>query len=185
MTLASAPLKAPVRIAAFAAVVAALGILPPLPVPIIPVPITAQTLGVMLAGLLLGPRGGAAALALFLALIALGFPLLAGGRGGLGVFAGPGAGFVLAWPFAAAATGWASRRIWARYTLWRGIACAVLGGILVTYAVGIPWLAAVAGLTLTQAAIGSAAFLPGDLIKAVLAAMIARLVRRGYPALQP
>mgnify|MGYP006291199303 CR=1 FL=1 len=167
------------------ALVAALGVLPPIPIPVLPVPITAQTLGMMLAGLLLGPRRGAAALAVFLALVALGFPLLAGGRGGLSVFAGPSAGFLVAYPFAASATGWAARRIWDGYTFARGFACALLGGIGVVYAVGIPGMALIGGLSLSQAALGSAVFLPGDIVKAVLAALIAGVVRRGYPALRP
>ncbi len=185
MKAASEHLRGPVRVAVFAAIVAALGVLPPIPIPVLPVPVTAQTLGVMLAGLLLGPRRGAEALGLFLVLVALGFPLLAGGRGGLSVFAGPSAGFLLAYPFAAAVTGWASRRIWEKYTFVRGLACALLGGVVVIYAFGIPWMAIVGGLTLTQAAIGSAVFLPGDIAKAVLAALIAGVVRRGYPALRP
>ena len=185
MRVASDSLRGPVRVSVFAAIVAALGALPPIPVPVIPVPVTAQTLGVMLAGLLLGPRRGAEALGLFLLLVAIGFPLLSGGRGGLSVFAGPSAGFLVAYPLAAAVTGWSSRAIWARYTVVRGFACAAIGGIGVVYAVGIPWMAVVGGLTLGQAAIGSAAFLPGDLVKAILAAIIAGMVRRGYPALQP
>ena len=185
MRAASENLRGPVRVAVFAAIVAALGVLPPIPIPVIPVPVTAQTLGVMLAGLLLGPRRGAEALALFLVLVALGFPLLAGGRGGLGVFASPSAGFLVSYPFAAAATGWASRRIWEKYTFFHGLACAFLGGIGVVYVIGIPWMAAVGGLTLMQAALGSAVFLPGDIVKVVLAAVIAGIVRRGYPALRP
>ena len=81
----------------FAALIAALGLLPPIPVPIIPVPITAQSLGVMLAGALLGPKRGPLAVIIFLGVVLLGFPLLSGGRGGLGVFFGPSAGFLLGW----------------------------------------------------------------------------------------
>ena len=178
-------IKRMVRVPAFAAVVAALGLLPPIPVPVIPVPITAQTLGVMLAGLLLGARGGAMALLVFLAMVALGLPLLAGGRGGLGVFAGPSAGFLLAWPLAAALTGFLAARIWARYAAWRGAVCAMIGGIGAMYAIGIPWMAAAVDLSLMQAALASAVFLPGDIAKAILAGIVAGLVRRGYPALQP
>jgi biotin transport system substrate-specific component len=185
MKAAADAVRGPVRAAAFAAVVAALGLLPPIPVPVIPVPITAQTLGVMLAGLVLGPRGGAQAMLLFLALVALGFPLLAGGRGGLGVFAGPSAGFLIAFPLAAAATGFAARRFASPYAVWRGALCALGGGVIALYALGVPWMAAVAKLSLPQAALASAAFLPGDVLKAVLAAMVAGPVRRGYPALAP
>ena len=67
-------------IALFAAITAVLGLLPAVPVPAVPVPITAQTLGVMLAGAVLGARRGFLALLLFLALVAIGLPLLAGGR---------------------------------------------------------------------------------------------------------
>ena len=61
------------------------------------VPITAQTLGVMLAGSILGPWRGLLAVAAFQALVLAGLPLLAGGRGGLGVFTGPTAGFLIGW----------------------------------------------------------------------------------------
>ena len=73
-----------VRIALFAAVIGALGLLPKFDLPLAGgVPITAQSLGVMLAGIFLGPRNGALAVLLFLFVVALGVPLLAGGRGGL------------------------------------------------------------------------------------------------------
>src|SRR3954463_8239774 len=96
-----------VHIALFAAIMAALGLLPPIPVGFIPVPITAQSMGVMLAGSILGAQRGALAILLFLALVAVGLPLLSGGRGGLGVFFGPTAGFLLSWPGGAFGTGWA------------------------------------------------------------------------------
>lgn len=67
--------------AIMAAVIAVLGLLPPIPLPFIPVPITVQTLGVMLAGSILGARLGGVSLLLFVVLIGLGAPLLSGGRG--------------------------------------------------------------------------------------------------------
>ena len=76
-------------IATFTGVVAALGLVPLFTPPGFPVPITAQSLGVMLAGAILGARRGFCSLLLFLVLVAVGLPLLAGRRGGLGVFAGP------------------------------------------------------------------------------------------------
>ena len=71
------------QIAIFAALIAALGL--PGPLNIGPVPITMQTLGVMFAGAILGPRKGTLAVLLFLVLTAVGLPLLAGARGGIGV----------------------------------------------------------------------------------------------------
>ena len=91
-------------VALFAALIAALGLIPQLTLAF-GVPITAQSLGVMLCGTVLGARRGALAVLLFVLLVALGLPLLAGGRGGLGVFASPTAGFVVGFPFAAFITG--------------------------------------------------------------------------------
>ncbi|WP_230048946.1 biotin transporter BioY, partial [Erwinia aphidicola] len=73
-----------VYIALFAAITAALGLFPAFSLPVIAVPITAQTLGPMLAGAIAGAKRGALALVLFVLLMAIGLPLLAGGRGGLG-----------------------------------------------------------------------------------------------------
>ena len=75
-------------IALFAAIIAVLGTLPAINIG--PVPITAQTLGVMLAGSVLGARRGFLAVLLFLVLVAIGLPLLSSGAGGLSVFAGVG-----------------------------------------------------------------------------------------------
>ena len=83
-------------IALFAALIAVLGLVPKLTL-MSGIPITAQSLGVMLCGTVLGARRGMLAVLLFLLLVALGLPLLAGGRGGLGVFAGPTVGFLIGW----------------------------------------------------------------------------------------
>lgn len=147
------------------------------------VPITLQTLGVMLAGSLLGARKGAAALLLFLALVAVGLPLLAGGRGGLGVFAGPSAGYLLAWPLAAWLIGWMVEAGRPGYRWPRGLAANVLGGVVVVYALGIPVQAWRTGVPLPETAVLAAAFLPGDLIKAVLATGVASGVHRALPDL--
>ncbi len=71
-----------VYVALFAALTAALGVIPRIDLGVVPVPITAQTLGPMLAGSILGARRGATSQILFLLLLAAGLPLLAGGRGG-------------------------------------------------------------------------------------------------------
>ena len=171
------------RIAVFAALIAALG----LPGTLTPfgnaVPITAQTLGVMLAGALLGATRGAAACLVFLALVAAGLPLLAGGRGGLGVFTGPSAGFLIGFPLGAFAIGLLTQRILPNYRLWLGIVINIVGGILVVYAIGIPVQAARVGSGLLAVVQTSLQFLPGDLIKAVVAAIVARQVHRAYPGL--
>ncbi|MEM7207517.1 MAG: biotin transporter BioY [Pseudomonadota bacterium] len=169
-------------IALFAALTAALALFPKITVPIAAgVPITAQTLGVMLAGGVLGARRGALSMALFLILVAVGLPLLAGGRGGLGVFAGPSAGFLVGWIIGAFIVGWLVERFWDRLNFLFAMFACVVGGIIGVYLPGIPWLSYATDLSLIQAAIGSSAFIPGDLIKAALAAAIIVTVKRSYP----
>ena len=165
-----------VRICLFAALIAALGLLPRVDIPIAAgVPVTAQTLGVMLAGLLLGARAGVLSVLLFIGVVALGLPFLAGGRGGLGVFAGPTTGFLLGWIPGAFITGlFAVDR--AKGHSWRGFLAAFVGalagGILVVYACGIGWLI-LYGMSLKAATFATLIFLPGDLLKVMAAAWIA------------
>lgn len=168
-----------VLIAMFAALTAALGLLPPIPVPVVPVPVTAQTLGVMLAGCVIGARRAAFAMLLLLALLALGLPLLSGGRGGLGVFVGPSAGYLIGWPLAAYCIGALVSRFGTSVGVLFLANC--LGGIGLMYAFGIPVMALVLDLPLGSAALAGFAFLPGDLIKAGVAAAVAAAVLRAYP----
>lgn len=173
-------------VATFAGLMAALGLVPALAPFGGVVPITAQSMGVMLAGAVLGPRLGAASIALFLGLVALGLPLLAGGRGGLGVFAGPSVGYLVGWIVGAFVVGlltWATCR--GRYRLVPGILANLVGGIAVLYLLGIPGVAWRAELSLSAAATGALVFIPGDVVKAVLAALIARGVHSAYPGLLP
>ena len=162
-----------VRICLFAAIVAALGLLPKFDIPFAAgVPITAQTLGVMLAGVILGPRNGALAVALFVFVVLLGMPLLAGGRGGLGILAGPTGGFLLGWIFGAMVSGLAMANLCLANRFLRALAAALLGGVVVVYGFGIPWLAMVTGLQLKQAALATIVFVPGDVVKAIVAAAV-------------
>ncbi|MEF2074499.1 biotin transporter BioY [Consotaella aegiceratis] len=170
-----------VYIALFAALMAALAIFPPLHIPLLGVPITAQSLGPMLAGAILGAKRGALSMLLFVALVAVGLPLLPGGRGGLGIFAGPTAGFILGWIVAAGVTGALHEWGWRQLSVVSSFAYSVIGGILVLYAIGIPWVAVNAHLSLWQATTGSAAFIPGDLVKAGMAAIVAVAIKRSYP----
>lgn len=167
------------RIAVFAAVIAALGILPPVGGI---VPITAQTLGVMLAGAILGPWVGAAAVLVLEVLVAVGLPLLAGGHGGAAVFVGPTAGYLLAWIPGAFVIGLIAHTRGDRPRWWRTALGCLVGGILVIYAAGIPVVSLVTGLPLKASAISSLVFIPGDLIKVVLATIITMALWRAYPA---
>jgi biotin transport system substrate-specific component len=166
------------HIALFAAVTAALGLLPPLMLPLLGVPITAQSMGPMLAGAVLGARRGGLSMALFILLVALGFPVLSGGRGGLGILLGPGGGFLSAYPAAGYVVGLLCSCASPPLRFLPALGGILIGGIVLLYAAGIPWIAAVAGIGLSKAAVGSAWFLPGDLVKAMLAASVAVTVRR-------
>ena len=153
------------HIALFAALIAAMGMIPKVDLPF-GVPITLQTLGVMMAGCLLGARRGFLAVSLFLLAVALGLPLLAGGRGGLGVFVAPSAGFLIGWPFGAAASGFVMHRLShlrGRALLAGAFISALVGGIGVVYVFGI------AGL------------IPGDLVKCAICAVVVQTVVRGLP----
>ena len=190
MTRASAPSPSPrftsrdlALVAMFAGVVAALGLVPAFTPPGFSVPITAQSLGVMLAGAILGARRGGLALVLFLALVAVGLPLLAGGRGGLGVFAGPSVGFLIGYPVAAYVVGWLTERAGPTYKLHWGIVANFVGGVVVLYLLGIAGMAVVLGITPWAATVASWIYLPGDLVKVVVAAVVARGVHAAYPGL--
>jgi biotin transport system substrate-specific component len=169
------------RIAIFAAILAVLGSPGAIPVFGSAVPITAQTLGVMLAGAVLGARRGAAAVVVFLALVLVGLPLLSGGRGGAGVFVGPSAGYLFGWILGAFVTGaivHAGRRTprW-----WRTAIGCLIGGVLAVYAVGIPVQALVTQLPLAPTALSSTVFLPGDLLKTAIATLVTMALWRAYP----
>lgn len=148
------------------------------------VPVTLQTLGVMLAGSILGWKRGALSVVVLLVLVAAGLPLLSGGRGGLAVFAGPGAGYLIGWVLGAAVIGWLVQRRLPAYPMWWGGLANVLGGVGAVYLVGIPVQAAVLGTSgLVATAVSSALFLPGDVVKVVIATAVASAVHRGYPGI--
>lgn len=167
------------HIALFAALVAILGLVPQISLAA-GVPITAQSLGIMLCGTVLGARRGALAVLLFLALVAAGLPLLSGGRGGIGVFAGPSFGFLIGFPVAAFVAGWIVQRT----TLPLGFAAgagAVIGGIGVLYLFGIPGMALILKKSLAEASFIAIAYLPGDVLKAVLAGFATQAIARMRP----
>ena len=139
------------------------------------IPLTMQTFAVLLAGALLGPRLGAAAMLLYLAEGLVGLPVFAEGRSAwtpgtlpsVPVILGLSAGYLLSYPFAAALVGWLATRGWDRKPL--SMLAAMLLGSLVVFAGGAGWLAHFLGPSRAVTA-GILPFLPGDLVKAFLAA---------------
>ncbi len=138
------------------------------PVPWSPVPLTGQTFAVVLTGVLLGPRRAFLAQVIYLAEGAMGLPVFAGGAGGWLRLIGPTGGYLLSFPLAAALTGALACRGWDR-RFWTTFA-AMLAGSMVIFAVGLVGLAAyLPGEMLLPS--GLYPFLPGDVIKAALAAL--------------
>ncbi|MCH8550774.1 MAG: biotin transporter BioY [Natronospirillum sp.] len=169
-----------VQIALYASLVAALGFIPPIPFAF-GVPITAQSLGVMLAGIMLGPWRGALAMLLLVFVVSLGAPLLAGGRGGLGVLTGPTVGFFLGWPLAAFFAGLIAQSL-RRLPLMAATAIgAFTGGIVVLYLCGIAGFKLVTGNGWIESTLTMAVFIPGDLVKVVITCMVAQAVYKGMP----
>ncbi|MEW7009154.1 MULTISPECIES: biotin transporter BioY [unclassified Lentilitoribacter] len=174
-----------VLIALFAAITAVLGVFPPLTLPVISVPITAQTLGVMLAGGVLGAKRGALSMVLFLVLVAVGLPLLSGGRGGFAVFFGPSGGFLIGWIFAAYCIGMMIDKFWNKLNYFSAFVACFTGGIVLLYLIGIPWVAFAAKIPLSKAFIGSMSFVPGDIIKTAIASWVIVTVAKSYPIMKP
>ncbi|WP_431877238.1 biotin transporter BioY [Amycolatopsis sacchari] len=174
-----------VYVALFAAITAGLALFPPLPLSLTGVPITAQSLGPMLAGSILGWKRGALSQLLFLALVAAGLPLLAGGTGGLGRFASASGGYIIGWAIIAGLIGWLFERLWHHLNLAVAILIIAFGGIVVLYAIGSAWVAVVVHLGYFQAVATNGPFLIGDACKVVIAALIAMGVKRAYPVIEP
>lgn len=169
-----------VLVALFAALVAALGLIPKIMLGS-GVPITAQSLGIMLCGTVLGAKRGGAAALLFIGLTLAGLPLLAGGRGGLGLLASPTVGFIIGFPIAAYVTGFIAERMrFFSVSVASGLA-AMIGGIIVLYIPGVLGMAVMLDKTLFDATLLITPFLPGDLIKAVLCAVITQAIFRARP----
>src|SRR5205085_7430470 len=115
-----------------------------IPIPFSPVPLTMQPLAVLLVGVVLGSWRGAAAAALYLMEGLGGLPVFAQGHGGVfWLTAGPTAGYLLSYPFAAFVAGWMSERGWGS-TISRSIA-GMPAALAVIYAGGWSWLPALSG----------------------------------------
>jgi len=142
-----------------------------IPVPFSPVPITGQTLAVLLMGTVLGARAGGLAMLCYLGEGAAGLPVFAGGTGGLIVFAGPTAGYLVAFPLAAFVAGALVDRLGGRYAVVPTLLALLCADALV-FVGGVVWLAVYFHVGLPRAAeLGLWPYVPGDLAKIVLVAL--------------
>jgi biotin transport system substrate-specific component len=157
-----------------------------IPIPGLPAPISFQVFGVYFAGLLLGPRWGGLSLGVYLLAGIAGAPVFSNGGAGMGYLLGPTGGYLIGFLLAAILIGGIIHRGLDPKPLDEvstGLqAGALVAGLGLIYAIGVPWLASNTGMTLQTAAIqGAAIFLPGDVIK--IAATLA-LVKGGLLARQ-
>lgn len=173
-------------VAVFAALVAASGFVPAIPLSV-GVPITIQTLVVLLAGLTLGPGRGFLAVLLYLLLATLGLPILSGGRGGPGWVAGPSAGYLVAFPLTALLAGVAAKLSLRRFSGTKLFGILLLGALVVgwltTRPLGIVGMMINAHLPLAASFVADMAFWPGDAVKTVAAVAIALAIHRAFPRL--
>jgi biotin transport system substrate-specific component len=140
------------------------------PLPGTPVPVSGQTLAVLLVGAALGAARGAITLALYLLEGALGLPFFAEGKAGVAtLFLLPSAGYLWGFPIAAALVGALAQRGWDRRPGTTFLA--MVAGNLVVYAAGLAWLARFVGSE-NALSMGMLPFLPGDVVKIALATLL-------------
>ena len=138
-------------------------------IPLWPVPLTLTTLGVLFTGAVLGSKRGALALLLYLAEGAVGLPVFAGGAGGVACALGPTGGYLVGFVVAAGVVGLLAERGWDRRPIWAALAMVV--GNLIIYVFGVTWLAVFLGDLGTALVQGMLIFIPGDLVKIVVATL--------------
>lgn len=168
--------------ALFAAVMIVLSFLK-VNLPFSPVPITFSTLGIMLAGSLLGARYGTLAILLVILMVAASLPVL-GGRGGISILVGPTAGYIFAWPFAAFLIGYFAQNMRPTKSAFAKLfAVNFLFGSLLLYPTGAGWMAYVLDMSPLSKVLmaGVWPFLPGDIFKALVCAAVTVAVWRVYP----
>lgn len=147
-----------------------------LPLPFTPVPLTLQNFGVLLVGLLLGPRRAFAAMVLYLAEGAAGLPVFnSAGPGGTLQLFGLTGGYLLAYPFVAGLAGFLFER--GRKTFARAAAAGIVAEVLL-FAIGISWLAIATGSFKTAVFFGLYWFVFAEVIKVLLAAAVAVRIKR-------
>ncbi|MDR3528269.1 MAG: biotin transporter BioY [Rhizomicrobium sp.] len=145
-------------------------------VPMLPVPMTLQTLAVTVIGALYGWRLGVLTVIAWLGEAMLGLPVLASGGAGLAPFVGPTAGYLAAFPLAAALTGWLAERGWNGHRPLLAFAAMLLGNAL-CLAFGSAWLTLAIG-PVQALLLGTVPFLVGALVKSALGAALLKSLSR-------
>lgn len=176
-------------IAVFAGLTAAFTLSPAVPVGPVGVPITLQTLAVGLTGMALGARRGFSAIALYVVVGLAGLPVFAGGMAGVGILARPSVGYLFSFPFAALLIGFLAQRIVARRvagtarTVGLLTLAALAARALIITPLGVLGMMVNAKLPLVTALLADLPYWPGDIVKSLVAALVAVAVHRAFPTL--
>lgn len=158
-------------------------------VPLWPVPVTGQTLGVVVVGAALGARRGAAALVAYLVAGLAGLPVFAGFTGSIAAVAKPSFGFIIGFVFAAFVAGWFAERAWDRRPVLAFVGFAAAS--VIPFLFGVPYMAFIlntvlgAGLSVEAIiAAGVTPFIVGGIVKAALAAVLVPAAWAGVRAVE-
>jgi len=144
-------------------------------IPLQPVPVTGQTLGVLLTGMMLGRKRALAAMITYLAMGLIGFPVFANGAFGLATLIGPTGGYLLGFIPAAFIMGWLGDKGWYK-NVWTAISALLIGHAIV-FSFGLLWLANFTGWSAVLAT-GLIPFLPGATIKTLIAFVLIPVLRK-------
>lgn len=169
MTKSISEIKRLTYIAEFAAVI---GLSSLLVLPIGPVPVTLQTLLIAYAGLFLGPKGAVMSVLVYLLAGALGVPIFAGGKSGIGVLFGPSAGYLWGFLLIAYFAGLAKGKTLISSFLF------LLAGLVLDHLLGIAGLMLTLKKELLEAIAIDALFIPGDVVKICLALVLWRVTEK-------
>lgn len=189
MARTQSPVSDLALVAVFAGLISAFTLAPAIPVGPVMVPITLQTLAVALTAMVLGPWRGFAATSLYLVIGLVGLPVFAGGASGLGILARPSAGYLLAFPLAALLIGFLARRVLVRSRSRHGarwgllFAAGLAGSFAFVHPLGILGMSLNGQIPLGTAALADLLYWPGDVVKNIVAAVVAVAVHRAFPGL--
>ncbi len=165
------------QVALVIAVIIILGLMPPIPLVLIPVPLVLQNFGIMIAGLLLGPKKGTIAIGGFLFLVFLGFPILSGGQGGPAVFVSASGGYLIGWLLTPLLIGLGLSNGFLRKRRLTQLMAVWFTAVLIVDLIGSIWLSVITPMPFWASAVSNLVFIPGDTLKAIGAYWIAERVR--------
>lgn len=166
------------------AVAGAIGFIPAIPIPGIIPPITLQSIAPILAGGILGARRGALSMVVFVVLVACSVPMLAGMRGGLGHLLGPTGGYIFSWILVAFFVGLFVSYV-PKLKVWSLVLVSAVLSMVIQYLFGAVSISFTSDMSYTAALQMNVIFMPGDVLKAIVASMVIVRVRHalyGYGA---